>query len=263
VLGDGAAAAGTAADRHPCRRHRSVFPHHENEIAQSECATGQPFARFWVHFEHLLVENQKMSKSLGNTFTISDVTDRGFRASTLRYLLLSAHHRTRLNFTWSGMGQAEEALRRLTDFLGRLSMVGRGAAGAPNAAVAARVAQGRDEFDAAMRDDLNTAGALGAMFDLLRAMNSAIDAGTLGAGDVPVVEAAFRHFDDVIGVVSLRAREDAGSGLSEDEIERRMAERLEARRRRDFAASDRIRDELAALGVLVEDGPQGTRWKRK
>jgi cysteinyl-tRNA synthetase len=240
-----------------------VFPHHENEIAQSECATGQPFARFWVHFEHLLVENQKMSKSLGNVFTISDVTDRGFRASTLRYLLLSAHHRTRLNFTWSGMAQAEEALRRLTDFLGRLEMVARGAAGAPNADVAARVAQGRDEFDNAMRDDLNTAGALGAMFELLRAMNSAIDAGTLGAADVPSVRDAFRHFDDVIGVVSLRAREDARSGLSEDEIERRMAERLEARRRRDFAASDRIRDELAALGVLVEDGPQGTRWKRK
>jgi cysteinyl-tRNA synthetase len=240
-----------------------VFPHHENEIAQSECATGQPFARFWVHFEHLLVENQKMSKSLGNVFTISDVTDRGFRASTLRYLLLSAHHRTRLNFTWAGMAQAEEALRRLTDFLGRLEMVARGAAGVPNAEVAARVAQGRDEFDAAMRDDLNTAGALGAMFELLRAMNSAIDAGTLGAADVPVVRDAFRHFDDVIGVVSLRAREDAQSGLSEDEIERRMAERLEARRRRDFAASDRIRDELAALGVLVEDGPQGTRWKRK
>ena len=240
-----------------------VFPHHENEIAQSECATGQPFARFWVHFEHLLVENQKMSKSLGNVFTITDVTDRGFRASTLRYLLLSAHHRTRLNFTWSGLSQAEEALRRLNDFLGRVAMVGRGAASAPNAEVAARVAQGRDEFDAAMRDDLNTAGALGAMFDLLRAMNSAIDAGTLGAADVPVVEAAFGHFDDVIGVVSLRAREDAQSGLSEDEIERRMAERLEARRRRDFAASDRIRDELAALGVLVEDGPQGTRWKRK
>jgi cysteinyl-tRNA synthetase len=240
-----------------------VFPHHDNEIAQSECATGQPFARFWVHFEHLLVENQKMSKSLGNVFTVSDVVERGFRASTLRYLLLSAHHRTRLNFTWAGLSQAEEALRRLTDFLGRVAMVGRGSAGAPNAEVAARVAQGRDEFDAAMRDDLNTAGALGAMFDLLRAMNSAIDAGALGAADVPVVEAAFRHFDDVIGVVSLRAREDAQSGLSEDEIERRMTERQEARRRRDFAASDRIRDELAALGVLVEDGPQGTRWKRK
>ena len=114
-----------------------------------------------------------------------------------------------------------------------------------------------------MRDDLNTAGALGAMFELLRAMNSAIDAGTLGVADLAGVRDAFRHFDDVLGVVSLRAREDGQSGLSETEIERRMTERQEARRRRDFAASDRIRDELAAQGVLVEDGPQGTRWKRK
>ncbi len=119
-----------------------VFPHHENEIAQSECATGQPFARFWVHIEHLLVDNQKMSKSLGNVFTISDVTARGFRASTLRYLLLSAHYRTQLNFTWAGMEQAEEALRRLTDFLGRLDMVAQGDAGGANAEVAARVAAG-------------------------------------------------------------------------------------------------------------------------
>jgi cysteinyl-tRNA synthetase len=240
-----------------------VFPHHENEIAQSECATGQPFARFWVHFEHLLVEDQKMSKSLGNVFTIPDVTARGFRASTLRYLLLSAHYHTRLNFTWAGMAQAEEALRRLTDFLGRLEMVGRGRAGAPSADIAARVAQGRADFDLAMRDDLNTAAALGAMFELVRAMNAAIDQGTLGAADVPVVQEAFGHFDDVVGVVSLRAREDAASGVSEAEIERRMTERQEARRRRDFAAADRIRDELAGLGVLVEDGPQGTRWKRK
>jgi cysteinyl-tRNA synthetase len=240
-----------------------IFPHHENEIAQSECATGVEFARFWIHFEHLLVENQKMSKSLGNTFTISDVTAKGYRASTLRYLLLSAHHRTRLNFTWAGLGQAEEALRRLTDFLGRLEMVGKGPARPADADVAARAAQGRQEFDDAMRDDLNTAAALGAMFDLVRAMNAAIDDGRLGPADVPVVQGVFAHIDDVIGVVSLRAREDAGSGLSEAEIERRMTERQEARRRRDFAAADRLRDELAALGVLVEDGPQGTRWKRK
>ena len=161
-----------------------IFPHHENEIAQSECATGQQFARFWVHFEHLLVENQKMSKSLGNIFTVSDVIERGHRASTLRYLLLSAHHRTRLNFTWAGMGQAEEALRRLTDFLGRLEVVGKAAGRPANPELAARVAQGREEFDAAMRDDLNTAAALGAMFELVRAMNAAIDEGRLGAADV-------------------------------------------------------------------------------
>ena len=237
-----------------------VFPHHENEIAQSECATGREFARVWVHFEHLLVENQKMSKSLGNVYTISDVTGRGFRASTLRYLLLSAHYRTRLNFTWAGMEQAEEALRRLTDFLARLDRI---RDGATHDEVAARVATARAGFDAAMADDLNTAAALGEVFELLRALNTAIDQGAVGAADVAGIRAAFSHFDDVIGVVSLRAREDAAAGVPEVEVERLMLERQDARRRRDFAAADRVRDELLALGILVEDGPQGTRWKRK
>ncbi len=237
-----------------------VFPHHENEIAQSECATGHEFARVWVHFEHLLVENQKMSKSLGNVFTISDVTARGFRASTLRYLLLSAHYRTRLNFTWAGMAQAEAALSRLTDFLARLDTITGGSA---HDEIAARVASARAGFDTAMGDDLNTAAALGEMFELVRALNAAIDAAGVGAADVVGIREAFTHFDAVIGVVSLRATEDASAGVPEAEVERLMQERQDARRRRDFAAADRLRDELLALGILVEDGPQGTRWKRK
>ena len=237
-----------------------VFPHHENEIAQSECATGREFARVWVHFEHLLVENQKMSKSLGNVFSISDVTARGFRASTLRYLLLSAHYRTRLNFTWAGMTQAEAALSRLTDFLARLDTI---AGGAEHDEITARVLTARDGFDSAMRDDLNTAAALGEMFELLRALNAAIDQGGVGAADVAGIRSAFSHFDDVIGVVSLRAAEDAAAGVPEGDVERLMQERQDARRRRDFAAADRVRDELLAIGILVEDGPHGSRWKRK
>ncbi len=237
-----------------------VFPHHENEIAQSECATGREFARVWVHFEHLLVENQKMSKSLGNVFSMSDVTARGFRASTLRYLLLSAHYRTRLNFTWAGMTQAEAALSRLTDFLARLDTI---AGGAEHDEITARVLTARDGFDSAMRDDLNTAAALGEMFELLRALNAAIDQGGVGAADVAGIRSAFSHFDDVIGVVSLRAAEDAAAGVPEGDVERLMQERQDARRRRDFAAADRVRDELLAIGILVEDGPHGSRWKRK
>ena len=237
-----------------------VFPHHENEIAQSECATGHPFARVWVHFEHLLVEDQKMSKSLGNTHTISDVVARGFRASTLRYLLLSAHYRTRLNFTWAGMAQADEALRRLTDFLARLESI---TGGTSNDAIATRVAAARAGFDTAMGDDLNTAAALGEVFELVRALNTAIDAGGVGAADVPGIRAVFAHIDSVIGVLTLRAAEDAKAGVPEADVERLMQERQEARRRRDFAAADLVRDELLALGILVEDGPQGTRWKRK
>ncbi len=237
-----------------------VFPHHENEIAQSECATGHPFARVWVHFEHLLVEGQKMSKSLGNVFTIPEVVAKGYRASTLRYLLLSAHYRSRLNFTWSGLAQAEEAIRRWTDFLGRLVAITSGVA---HPALAERLTAARAAFDGAMADDLNTAAALGAVFDTIRDLNTAIDAGEIGAADVAGIRALFSHFDDVVGVVSLRAKEDGAAGLSEADIDRYIHDRQEARRRRDFAAADRIRAELLELGVILEDGPQGTRWKRK
>src|SRR3954469_13946451 len=136
-----------------------IFPHHENEIAQSEGATGVQFSRFWVHVEYLIVDEQKMSKSLGNTYTIPDVVARGYRPSAVRYLLLSAHYRKQLNFTWASLGQAEEALRRLTDFLVRVTTV-TGAGTHPEAA--ARVAQARHDFAEAMRDDLNTAAAIGA-----------------------------------------------------------------------------------------------------
>ena len=237
-----------------------IFPHHENEIAQSEGATGKPFSRFWVHVEYLIVDEQKMSKSLGNTYTIPDVVSKGYRSSAVRYLLLSAHYRKQLNFTWASLGQAEEALRRLTDFLARLETVARDGA---HPAVASRVEEARQAFADAMKDDLNTAAALGAMFELVRALNSAIDAGELGKTDVPGIRAAFDDFDRVLGVLSLRRAEDEQPPVPVDEIERLIEERHAARRRRDFAAADRIRDELAARGVLLEDSSGTTRWKRK
>ena len=237
-----------------------VFPHHENEIAQSEGATGKPFARFWVHVEYLIVDEQKMSKSLGNTYTIPDIIARGFRPSAVRYLLLSAHYRKQLNFTWASLGQAEEALRRLTDFLSRLDAVN-GPGAHPD--IAARVEAARTAFATAMRDDLNTAAALGAMFELVRALNSAIDAREIGAGDATLIRAAFDEFDGVLGVLSLRRAEDQKPPVPVEEIERRIEDRHAARRRRDFAAADRIRDDLAARGVLLEDSAGSTRWKRK
>ena len=145
-----------------------VFPHHENEIAQSEGATGKEFSRFWVHVEHLLVDNQKMSKSVGNFYTVQDVLDKGFRLSALRYILLSGYYRKQLNFTWTGLEQAEESLRRITDFLGRVEAL---TAGGAHPEVGARVKEAVDAFDAALRDDLNTAAGLGAIFDLIRALN--------------------------------------------------------------------------------------------
>jgi len=237
-----------------------VFPHHENEIAQSEGATGQPFSRFWIHTEHLLVDDQKMSKSLGNVYTLSDITARGFRVSALRYLLLSAHYRKQLNFTWTGMQQAEEALRRLTDCLDRLALVSRTG---EHPALQQSAADARRAFDEALSDDLNTSAGLAAMFDLVRIVNTAIDQAQIGRGDVAVIEQTFAHFDDVLGVLALRRSEDREPPIPEAEIQAAIEARQAARRARHFAEADRIRDEMAARGVLFEDGPQGTRWKRK
>jgi cysteinyl-tRNA synthetase len=237
-----------------------IFPHHENEIAQSEGATGRQFSRFWVHVEYLIVDDQKMSKSLGNTFTIDDAIAKGFRPSAVRYLLLSAHYRKQLNFTWASLAQAEEALRRLTDCLARTRAVTRAGS---HEAIAARVAEARRAFADAMQNDLNTAAALGAIFELVRALNSATDAGEIGTGDLPVIGEAFDEFDRVLGVLSLRRAEDGRPPVPVAEIERLIEDRHAARRGRDFAAADRIRDDLAARGVLLEDGAAGTRWKRK
>jgi cysteinyl-tRNA synthetase len=237
-----------------------VFPHHENEIAQSEAATGRQFSRFWVHVEYLLVDNQKMSKSLGNTYTIPDIVARGSRPSAVRYLLLSAHYRKQLNFTWASLGHAEESLRRLIDFLARVDRVTQPGS---HPAIDMRVDEGREAFAAAMKDDLNTAAALGAIHSLVRVLNSAIDLGEVGAGDVPIIRNAFDEFDRVLGVIGLWRAEDEQPPVPVEEIERRIEDRHAARRRREFAAADRIRSDLAARGVLLEDHAGGTRWKRK
>jgi cysteinyl-tRNA synthetase len=220
----------------------------------------QPFARVWVHTEHLQIDEQKMSKSLGNVYNVRDVLDRGFRPSALRYLLLSIHYRKQLKFSWDNLQQAEEALRRLSDFLARLETV---EAHGAHDDIQARVAEARAAFAAALQHDLNTAAALGVLFDLVRALNTAIDEGRMGREDVEAVRDAFALFDRVLGVLSLRRAEDARPPVDTAEIDRLVDARKDARRRRDFAAADRIRDDLAARGVLLEDTAGGTRWKRK
>jgi cysteinyl-tRNA synthetase len=237
-----------------------IFPHHENEIAQSEGATGRQFVRHWVHVEFLNLDNEKMSKSLGNVFTIRDVLDKGHRASALRYLLLSVHYRKQLTFNWDVLDQAEAALTRLADFLARLDSLTGGAA---HPAIGARVVQAQEEFRTMIASDLNIPGALGAMFDLVRDMNAAMDRHEVSGPDAALINEAFADFDRVLGVMSLRRAEEERPPVPVDEIERLIVERRAARHARNFARADEIRRDLDSRGIVLEDQATGTRWKRK
>jgi cysteinyl-tRNA synthetase len=237
-----------------------VFPHHENEIAQAEGATGQPFARHWVHVEFLNLDHEKMAKSTGNIFTVADVVARGHRPSALRFLLLSAHYRKQLTFSWDGLAQAEAALTRLADFLARLDTA---AGPAPAEPLQSRLDQARADFRAMIAADLNVPGATGVMFDLVREMNAALDRGQVGTAGAARVREVFDEFDRVLGVLALRRAEEASPPVPVDDIERLIAERREARRTRQFARADEIRRDLEQRGIVLEDTAAGTRWKRK
>ena len=240
-----------------------IFPHHENEIAQAEGATGKQFSRFWVHSEFLNLDHEKMSKSLGNVYTVRDIIDKGFRPSALRYLLLSVHYRKQLMFSFEILAQADAALTRLGDFLARVERIRAGAAGAAHAKIAERAENARTEFRKWMAWDLNAPAALGAVFEFVREMNAAIDAGNVSSADATAILDAFAEFDKVLGVLELRKAEDAAPPVPADEIEQLLAERREARRNRNFARADEIRHDLDARGIILEDSASGTRWKRK
>lgn len=244
----------------------NVFPHHENEIAQSESASGAPFARLWLHSEHLIVDGEKMSKSLGNQYTLRDLLERGIDPRALRHLFLSVHYRQKLNFTFRSLDAAAGALRRVDEMRFRLAHAAE--SGDPDPGLAAAIDTLRTDFAAALADDLNVAGALGALFLFVREINRIVEEGRLGSGDRDRVVAALADLDRVLGVLDPAdwesGVEEGGSvaGLTDDEIEERIGRRAAARADRDFAEADRVRDELAAAGILLEDTPQGTRWKR-
>ncbi len=274
-----------------------VFPHHENEIAQSEAATGKQFVRYWLHAEHLLVNGEKMSKSLGNFYTLRDLIAKGHKPSAIRYLLASVHFRKHLNFTFEGLHQAQVSLERLRNFRYRLAKEEFPAG--QNPALQERAAAARSSFEAALDDDLNTAEALGAIFELVRDINSAMDRGEFRDGDraamldtldrwdrvFSVIEdddfAKLRQFEILqsaeIGQETEKHAKPASPGengqepipatlariLDDDQVEARISDREAARRRRDFGESDRIRAELLEAGVILEDTKAGTRWKRK
>jgi len=246
-----------------------AFPHHENEIAQSEAATGKHFVRYWLHAEHLLVEGEKMSKSLGNFFTLRDLFAKGYKPSALRFALASVPYRRQLNFTFDGLQQAASAVERLRNFADRLAQ-GKFAPG--QSGMSERIAKAAADFDAGLSDDLNTAQALAAAYDLVREANVAIDKGEFRQDDVTAAQQFLAECDRVFAVLedtdaaklSALGYGEAADALSAAEIEKRIADRDAARKRRDFATSDRIRQELADRGIILEDNKDGSvRWKRK
>jgi len=241
----------------------NIFPHHENEIAQSECATGKPFVRTWLHSEHLIVEGQKMSKSLGNFFTLPDLLAKGCSPRALRYLLLSVHYRQKLNFTFAGVEAAASALKRVDEFVFRVRNARE--AGERQEKLQRRIEALLEGFGASLADDLNISSALAELFDFVRDVNVMVDRSELGAGDIARVLDALERIDSVLGVIFFEDRGAQGAapaGPTDAEIEALIVERREARARKDFARADEIRRELAAQGVVLEDTPQGTRFKR-
>ena len=247
-----------------------VFPHHENEIAQSEALTGKTFARYWLHCEHLLVDGQKMSKSLGNYYTLRDLLQRGFSPESIRYLLLSVPRRKQLNFTLEGLKQAASAIERLENFRFRVSNT-KFPAGS-GAAIKAKTEVFADTLTQALDDDLNTAQALGVVFELVRDANIAIDAGEFRSEDAKAVLQCLENANDFFDVLSRAPGKAVGASdvasnsdgaISAEEIERRIQDRRDARAKRDFAMADQIRNDLEMAGVLIEDTKEGVRWRRK
>ncbi|NIT36075.1 MAG: cysteine--tRNA ligase [candidate division Zixibacteria bacterium] len=230
----------------------NIFPHHENEIAQSEAATGKPLARYWLHSEHLIVEGQRMSKSLGSYFTLQDLLAKGYDPLAIRYLLLSTHYRRQLNLTFEGLDAATAAVTRLTDFYRRVSEYG----GDGGEDFAEDVGKAAAAFETSLDNDLGIADALATIFDLVTAANRAMDRGELSAAGRGVLVATLDSLDEVLDLFH-----PTPLALGE-EIEKLIAAREEARRAKDYARADALREKLAGLGVVLEDTPGGVRWKR-
>jgi cysteinyl-tRNA synthetase len=260
-----------------------MFPHHENEIAQSETATHKPFARHWMHVRFLLVDGRKMSKSEGNFYTLRDLLLKGYKASAIRLALVSVPYRHQLNFTFDGLAEATNAIERLRTFSQRLKLAT--LAPGANPALQAAAEQAQADYMDALANDLNTAEARAPIFDLIRAANTSIDQGQLLAEDRDAIFAVLDSFDAIFNVIADRDTEptrralewaaEAGrladvapellarQSLADESIDALVAERVQAKRQRNFARADRIRNELAEKGVIIEDSKDGVRWKRK
>ncbi|MCH7690242.1 MAG: cysteine--tRNA ligase [candidate division Zixibacteria bacterium] len=232
----------------------NMFPHHENEIAQSEGATGRKFVNYWLHSEYLIVEGKKMSKSLGNYYTLRDVLDKGYSGKAVRYALMATHYRQQLNFTFEGLDAAGNALVRYNDFITNLKNF---AGGESDGNASEIIEKSKTDFENALDDDLNISAALAAVFDFIRDINRLKAENKLSAEERDSALETIARFDTV-----LNFRTESGGSLDE-QVEALIEERNQARADKDFATSDKIRDQLLEMGIILEDTPQGVRWKKK
>ncbi|MCD6250462.1 MAG: cysteine--tRNA ligase [candidate division Zixibacteria bacterium] len=231
----------------------NMFPHHENEIAQSEGANKEKFVNYWMHCEFLILEGRKMSKSLGNFYTLRDLLDKGHSSLAVRYQLLATHYRQQLNFTVDGLEQAAKALERYNDFVTNLTDYSGGESSGEAQGVIDKMLA---EFEARMDEDLNISGALGAVFDFVREINRLRAENKLSADERDL---ALKAVDRIDGVLDFQQKKEA----LDSDIEALIVKRTEARKDKDFATSDKIRDDLLAMGIVLEDTPRGVKWKRK
>jgi cysteinyl-tRNA synthetase len=232
----------------------NIFPHHENEIAQSECANGRTFVNYWLHCQHLIVDNKKMSKSLGNFYTLADLLGRGHDPMALRYLLISTHYRKLLNFTFESLEMAGQALGRIRNF--EFSLRNVRAEGEADAELGAAVAASLEAFRGSMADDFNVSGALGVLFNLIGEVNPRLSA--LTRADAAVLLDHLRRVDAVLGVLGEREKPSLDAAVAEQ-----IRAREEARRAKDFKKADAIRAELKAQGIVLMDTPDGVKWKKE
>ena len=235
----------------------NMFPHHEDEIAQSEAASGKKWVNYWLHCEHLMLNGEKMSKSLGNFYTLRDLQAKGWSGREIRWVLVGAHYRKKLNFTFDALAQARETLNRFSAFFSRMKTVN---AAGDGSEIKTQIESSLEKFGNAMADDLNTAEALAQLFDLSREANRLADSGTLSADGAKAVLEAFRQFDRILGCLDVDKEPEAEEIPAE--ITALAEERAAARKAKNFAESDRLRDEIAAKGYVIEDAPGGV-WRLK
>jgi len=232
----------------------NIFPHHENEIAQSEGATGKMFVKYWMHSEHLIVDSRKMSKSAGNYYTLRDILNKGYPAVAVRYLLLATHYRQPLNFTFDGLDAARNGLERYNDFISNLADYEGGESSGEAAKI---IDQAVNDFESSLDEDLNISAALGVVFDFIRDINRLKAENKLSADEKDQALAIIEKIDSVLNLKKIEETSlDTG-------IEELIQKRIEAKKNRDFETADKIRAELLEQGIILEDSPTGTKWKRK